>query len=173
MDLRAQVLSRHDKQNMLLIRDYIGNSEQRFARLMRLFFSGEYRIQQRSSWAVMHCCAAHPELIRPYLEQMVRLLGQPVHDAVKRNITRIFSRMTLPESLYGEAADQCFRLLGDPSSPVAIKVFSMRILEQITRSVPELAGELKLLIEENLAHSSAAFHSAARKTLKQLGQRCG
>src|SRR3546814_2551293 len=76
MDLQSQILLRHDKQNMILIREYVGDDPQRFANLMKLFFSDQYRIQQRTSWAVMHCVTRQPTLITPYLEKMINLLDR-------------------------------------------------------------------------------------------------
>src|SRR3546814_632049 len=113
MDLQSQILLRHDKQNMILIREYVGDDPQRFANLMKLFFSDQYRIQQRTSWAVMHCVTRQPTLITPYLEKMINLLDKPVHDAVKRNITRILRDIDIPKVFHGQVADHCFRLLGD------------------------------------------------------------
>lgn len=168
MDLRTQILLRHDKQNMLLIREYIGGDEQRFAALMELFLSDEYRIQQRASWAVMHCADRWPGLIGPYLEKMVGLLDKPVHDAVKRNITRILRTVDIPQPLQGATTDRCFRFLLDPSVPAAVKAFSMHILLKIVRNEPELAPELRLVIEEHLPYESPAFQAAARKVHREL-----
>src|SRR3546814_9733385 len=75
--------------------------------------SDQYRIQQRTSWAVMHCVTRQPTLITPYLEKMINLLDKPVHDAVKRNITRILRDIDIPKAFHGQVADHCFRLLGD------------------------------------------------------------
>lgn len=153
---------------MQLISRYVDRDRQRFARLMDLFFSEEYRIQQRASWAVMHCVDRHPRLINPYLEKMVGLLDKPVHDSVKRNTTRILHKITIPEELYGSVADHCFRLLSEPATSTAIKVFSMYILLKIVKKEPGLARELRLVIEENLPHASYGVQHAAEKTLRQL-----
>lgn len=168
MDLYRQLMQKHDKENMQLIRDYIGADEGRFSLLMKLFFSDEYRIQQRSSWAVIHCIDRHPGLIRPYLARMLPLLDQPVHDAVKRNITRIFRHIDIPRSLYGEVADKCFKFMLAPEATPAIKVFSMYSLLKIVQDEPELEPEFRLVIEENLPYASTAFRTASAKVFKQL-----
>src|SRR3546814_5167527 len=102
MDLQSQIMLRHDKQNMILIREYVGDDPQRFANLMKLFLSDQYRIQQRTSWAVMHCVTRQPTLITPYLEKRINLLDKPVHDAVKRNITRILRDIDIPKAFHGQ-----------------------------------------------------------------------
>ncbi|QEC50920.1 hypothetical protein EDD80_101645 [Anseongella ginsenosidimutans] len=170
MDLRSQLLQKHDKQNMLSIREYIADDEERFGRLMELFFSEEYRIQQRASWAVMHCADRHPHLVRPYLERMIGLLDKPVHDSVKRNTVRILRDIDIPEALYGKTADNCFRLLTEPAAPAAVKAFSMYVLLKIVKEEPELAPELRLLIQETLPTGSAAIQAAAGKVLRQLNR---
>lgn len=170
MDLRKQLMLRHDKANMRLIRDYVGNDPGRFAGLMELFFLNEYRIQQRASWAVMHCADQHPELIGPYLKKMLENLRRPVHDAVKRNTMRVLRDITIPEELCGLAADVSFRYLEDPEEATAVRAFSMYVLGKIVRQEPELARELRLIIQEGLAAPGCApaYRAAAGKVLRKL-----
>src|SRR3546814_6261917 len=58
--------------------------------LMKLFFSDQYRIQQRTSWAVMHCVTRQPTLITPYLEKMINLLDRSEeHTSELQSLMRI------------------------------------------------------------------------------------
>ena len=168
LNLKEEIFKDYSKQKVVELSEYIGNDKARFAELMELFFSADYRINQRTSWVVGHCSDLHPELFFPYLEQMIKNLDNPVHDAVVRNTMRIFQDTEIPEPLMGELADKCFNYLMNPQIPVAIRVFSMTVLYNITLIWPELQHELKVIIEEHLPYGSAGFKSRGKKILRNL-----
>ena len=62
--------------------------------------------------------------------------------------------------------DICFHYLSSPNEPVAIKAFSLTILQNLSKQYPEIKNEIKLIIEERWEHETAAFHSRAKKFLK-------
>ena len=70
----------------------------------------------------------------------------------------------------GKVADVCFDYLASPKEAIAIRVFAMEVLFNICKKEPELADELKLLIEDHYPHSSAGFQSKARKVLKSISK---
>ncbi len=169
MDLETTLLEKHSKEQMLLIRDYVGNNKERFDELIQLFLQGEYRITQRASWAMIHCVDAHVELIMPYIETLFQnLRREGLHDSIKRNTLRVLQKVDLPEEVLGEAADICFGYLANPKEAVAIRVFSMSVLWNICQQVPELASELKMVIEEFMPYGSAGFKSRGKKILKAI-----
>ncbi|MBS1670911.1 MAG: hypothetical protein JST94_05595 [Bacteroidetes bacterium] len=59
----------------------------------------------------------------------------------------------------------CFNFIETPATPVAIKAFSLTILQKLSLQYPEIKQELKLIIEERWEHETAAFKSRARKIL--------
>lgn len=168
MDIKAALQKEHSKALTMRIVHYIGSDGERFKALMSLFLGKDSRISQRASWAVGFCGLAHPELIYPYLQQMLTLLDEPVHDAIKRNTVRILAEMDYPEDMLGEIADVCFRLLDDPKQAAAIRIFSMSVCFNITKQEPDLANELRIILEDHYPHGSAGFKSRARKIMKEL-----
>lgn len=170
MDIQGTLESGHSKEITIEIADYVGISSERFAALMDCFFSDTKMISQRASWAVGLCGERHPELINPYLDRMLDLLEQPVHNAIKRNTVRIMADMEVPEELLGKAAEICFKLLDDPKAAIAVRVFSMSVLFNIVKREPDLAGELRIVLEDHYPHGSAGFKSRSRKILKALSK---
>lgn len=147
---------------------YIGNDTQRFAELMHLFLSGEYRISQRASWVVSHCVEAEPSLIEPYLAQIIHFAQQDVHDAVTRNILRLLQTIRVPEQLEGDLVNFCFQILEDKSRPIAIRTFALTVAYTCSLPYPELLQELRILLEDQLPYEAPAFKSRGSKLLKQL-----
>ena len=56
----------------------------------------------------------------------------------------------------------------NPKEAVAIKAFSLTILGKLAKKYPEIIPEIKLLIDEQITHQSAAFKSRAKKFLKEF-----
>ncbi|HKR03372.1 MAG TPA: hypothetical protein VJY62_01950 [Bacteroidia bacterium] len=168
MNLRSAILKEHSKAQTMKIVKFIGNDAKKFKDLMDLFFNDEYRVVQRSAWAVNMCAENHPELIKPYLEKMIDYLQKPVHDAVRRNTVRILQFIDIPKNLTGKVASVCFDLLQSKKEPVAVKVFSMTVLAKICTGATELKNELRLIIEQQLPYSTAGFQSRAKRILKEI-----
>ena len=174
MDLRTEILLRHSKENTQRLTSWVGDAPDRFAQLMDLFLHDEYRVVQRAAWIVSHVLTAYPELGTPHLATLLGSLDQPKHPAVLRNVLKVFAdALTVPEAYEGELADRAFRILADPQLPVAVHVHAMQILFNLTRQYPELGGELRLLLEDQLEHASPAYCSRARKILRQLPENAG
>lgn len=168
MNLRKEILKEHSKSQILKIVNYIDNDKNRFADLMRLFLENTYQVSQRAAMAVNYCASAYPELVFPYYKRMLENLNQPVHDAVKRNTLHIFQWIEIPEKLQGKTADICFKLLCSKNEPIAVQVFSMTVLHNLSKIHPDLKNELRIAIEEQMPYGSAGFISRGKKILKSL-----
>ena len=169
MDIKSELIQEHSKKQTLKITRYIGNDPKRFAVLVKLFFQGQYLITQRAAWALSLCSEVYPNLVKPYLKQLIENLKQPgLHDAVKRNTLRLLQDIDIPYHLTGSTADHCFKLLASKNEAVAVRVFSMSVLFNVCKKEPDLRNELKLLIEEQLPYASAAFRSRGEKILQAM-----
>jgi len=168
MDLRSQILKEHNKENCNKIVQWVGADKKKFNRLFNLFLSEEYRITQRAAWPLSYCAISHPELMKGNFEKLVSNLKKAnLHDAIKRNTVRLLQAVNIPEKFEGAIMEICFNYLGSPHEAVAIKAFSLTVLGNLAKKYPEIIPEIKLLIEEQLPHQTAAFKSRAKTFLKQ------
>ena len=164
MDLRQAILKEHSKKQCTKIVKWVGKNEDRFAELMKLFFNGDDLVAQRASWPMSYCVMAHPNLVEPYFKKLLILLNKPdLHNAIHRNIVRLLQSVEIPEAFEGQVMDACFKFIQNPSTPVAIKAFSITCLENLSKKYPEILPELRLIIEERWDSESAAFRSRAKK----------
>ena len=169
MNLKTQLLAAHSRGNANLIKEWVGTDKERFALLVHLLLKNEHNVAQRAAMVLGHIHDEHSFLVAPFLPQFIKHLHKSdIHDAVKRNITRILQNTKIPEEHYGEVADICFKCLGNPDIAVAIRVFSMIVLCNICQEIPELMPELKATIEDWLEYSSAGFKSRGKKVLKMI-----
>jgi hypothetical protein len=170
MILRQQLLKEHTKANKDKIIRWIGRDQARFDELFSLFLYDEYRVVQRAAWPLSFCVIQYPPLIKKHFGPLVKNLRKPgIHDAVKRNTLRLLQTVEIPKRHQGAIMDLCFTYIATPGEPVAIKAFSLTVLQGLAASYPEIIPEIKLLIEENYERETAAFKSRAKKLLKKIG----
>jgi hypothetical protein len=167
MDLLQLLRAEHSKKQTDRIVRYIGDDPARFAVLIELFFKGEYRITQRAAWPLSYCVRAHPALIGPYYKTLLdNLARKDIHVAVIRNTVRLLQDVDIPKRFHGRVMSTCFEFIQSPETPIAVKVFSLTILGNLSAQYPEIRGELKLIIEEQWEHATPGFRSRAKRILK-------
>lgn len=168
MEIEKVLLKGHSKALTSKIVHYIGADQNRFNTLVTIFLAGPYRLTQRAAWPLSNCVCQHPFLIDPHFASLLKMLKKPgIHDAVKRNIMRLFQFVDIPKRYQGQTIGHCFQLM-DPKEPVAVRVFAMTVLANLTRQHPDLKKELKLTIEDQLPFGSAAYLSRSKRILRQL-----
>lgn len=169
--LREQLLLEHSKAQTLRLAGWVGYDADRVAVLVHIFSRSDELLVQRSAWVLQYVARKAPGLVAPWLPDLVAKMSEPgVHDAVKRNVLRLLEDMPIPEAVEEPLADLCFGFLADPQEAIAVRVFSMTVLEKIVQKFPELKPELRLLIEEHWEHGTAAFRSRGRKVLSRIGK---
>lgn len=167
--LKKLILREHSPQQGRRIVDYVGANASRFSHLVGFFLAGPYRITQRAAWPLSCCVEKHPALIEPHLKTILTHIDGPdVPVAVKRNVVRLLQFIEVPRRLQGRAAAICFAFLSNKKEPVAVRVFSMTVLANMARQIPELKNELIPLIEDQMPYGTAGFISRGRRVLKEL-----
>ena len=167
MNLRQTILAEHSKANCNKITNWVGDSQKRFDQLFDLFLHSEYRVNQRAAWPLSYCVISHPSFISPHFSKLIKNLHKPgIHDSIRRNTVRLLQHIEIPRKFHGEVMDICFHYLSSPDEPVAVKCFSLTVLQNLSKQYPEIKNEIKLIIEERWEHETTAFHSRAKKFLK-------
>ncbi|MGV3639267.1 MAG: hypothetical protein ACO1NZ_02035 [Adhaeribacter sp.] len=151
---------------------YIGQDPERFAAFMALYFGPHTRLAEQASAVVSMCLDAHPELARPYLNQLIGLLQVPVPNAVRRNTLRLLQHQDIPPQWQGLVADLCFDYLASQEPP-ATKAYALTVLANLARQEPDLNQELRLVIEDQLPYATPSFKSRATKILQGMKKRHG
>ena len=169
MDLRTTILAEHSKANCNRIVQWVGHSQERFNQLFNLFLNAEYRVNQRAAWPLSYCAINHPDFMSGNFSKLVKNLHRPgTHAAVKRNTLRLLRQIEVPKKFHGELMDLCFHYIESEDEPVAIKSFSLAILQTLSLQYPDIKNEIRLIIEERWPYETAAFRSRAKNFLKTL-----
>lgn len=174
MNIRNELLKEkiQTKAHAMQITNYACETKKNFKELMQCFLSNEYRLAQRAAWSVSWAARKKPELIQPYIKDLVAQLQRTdVHAAVIRNSVRILEAIEIPKAFHGEVMNSCFAFIESYSSPIAIKAFSLTTLFNLSKIYPEIKDELKLIIEDRWENETAAFKSRGRNILKAIAKK--
>ncbi len=145
----------------------IANDTSRIDELMDCFFSEDWWLNQYSSGVVEIVAKKFPELVTPFIPEMLREIEDPRHNAIVRNILRTWQKMDIPEEFMGEIFERCFNYISDPKEAIAIRAFSITVCENIARTFPELNIELQLLLRDILTYeTSPGVLSRVRKAIR-------
>ena len=167
MKLRETILSEHSKSQTESIVRWVGDSQHRFDELFHLFLNDRYRVVQRAAWPLSYCVIKHPVLIKKHFKFLLNNLHKPgIHNAVKRNTVRLLQHVEIPKQFRGEVMNLCFSYVASPTEAVAVKAFSLTILQKLAELYPEIKPEIVLIIEERWEHETPAFKVRVGKFLK-------
>jgi hypothetical protein len=149
--------------------DYVIDNAILFNYLINIYIAGSGRISQRAAGVLNVLALRNERLLRSHYGKLVRVLGDSsVPNRLKRNTVRLFQFVDIPATYRGRVVDLCFGFLLDKKETIAVKVFSMTVLERLAQGSPELLRELVMVIEDQLPYAGPAFRSRAAKILKRI-----
>jgi hypothetical protein len=149
----------------------VGRDPELFGQVMELALLQKKQVSMRAARVADLACEKHPELIRPHLVTIVRVLPKVTDTSVRRVFLHILLRHPWVEDDegMGRLVDTLFKWLAEDSQPTAVKAYSLYLLEELIVLIPELKNELIVTLED-CVHSwnTAALRSCGRHSLKRL-----
>lgn len=169
MNIIGEIEKAHSKEITVSICTYIGDDPMRFREAFNVFLNGTALQKQRIAWVIGDVLESHPDLLKPHIKPFIdNMMIEGQHPAIYRNTVRVLQNYPIPEDYWGIIVDRCFQFINSKETPVAIQVFSMTILLNIIKYVPELKLELQESLESQIPYQTAGFINRAQKTLKAL-----
>ncbi len=168
MKLDDELIKEHSLAQAKKISLWAATSRTNLKQLMKAFFSYNKQVVQQASWTASKVYELKPEWFDVYIPQLIECLEKPIHGSVRRNSLRILQSMEIPESYRGELIDILFPLLEDSKAEIAAKAFGINVAYNIVKDYPELAKELKIIIEDQLPYATPSFKSRAKKIIQKL-----
>ncbi len=170
--LKEYNLTLNTKENIAKIIAYVGSDEERMSELIKHFVGKDTRVCQVTSWAVGHIGEQQPNLLAPYHNLLVSNFKDTTkHDAIRRNIARVYQFLAIPESIESELFDLSLANILNNNEAIAIRAFSMTIAERIAKMYPELISELIIAVESTIENGSTGLKNRAVHTIKRLAKR--
>lgn len=171
MDLKKTILAERSKVYMESIAKEVSLEPDLFKELWEMVKKEDAPIPLRGSWIMDMAASFQPDLLVPYVIEMIAHLNLPYHNSVHRHLAKMLARAEIPEEQQGPLYDLCIDRLCNPQIHVAIKAHCMTIAFNIAKNIPELQEELALVIRDQIEYNSVGFKARGRNILKQMKTR--
>jgi hypothetical protein len=170
MDLRKDILAEHSRRMATRIVRYVGEDQERYDELIRLFMEGDYSLTQRAAWPLGDIGVIYPRLAAKHLPKLIKKLRSgDAHPAIHRNILRILQHAEIPEKYCGPLLDICYGFIRNETAPVAIRAFAITVVSNISMKYPDLIGEFRLTLNDLMQFPQPpAIRVRIRNAMRQL-----
>ncbi len=168
MNYKEQLLTEHSRTNTDFIAQAIGNKPAELQKIIDIIYLQPAPLPQRASWLLSVVNSRHPQLLTPHIPLFIRTVHHFHIDGIRRNIMHVLAQHTIPEQQQATLLDICFHFLLSPTETVAVKVHAMKVIANLSRLHPEIKGELRSVIQQQLPKNTVAFAARARLILKKL-----
>ena len=151
----------------------VGDDPVLFEAVLALALDQKKQVSMRAARVADLACEKHPDLVRPHLTKIVRVLPKVTDTSVRRIFLHILLRHPWVEDDegMGRLVDTLFRWLADDVQPTAVKAYSLYLLEELTMLMPELRNELLVTLQECVPNwHTAALRNLGRKSIRKLSK---
>ena len=139
-----------------------------FEDVLRYCSDANKHIGTYASWTATHAFDMQPDVLgEQQIDWIFRALEATQLNAVRRNLMRILQTAQLNPDQACIAADYAFQYFKDPKQDIAVRAFSVTVLENCLQSIPEIADEAAFLIERELPYTGPAVRSRSMRFLKK------
>lgn len=167
--MRELLSKKASRANSYKVVAMVGEDYEKYQDLIGLIVENECPISEKAAWAMNHCFEDGTSFVDDYFEELTKVIADSNYsDSVKRNIVRVFQFVEIPEEFQSSVINSCFDLLANKNTAIAVKAFSMGVLEKMTQLYPELKNELIASIENILPNASSGIKNRGQKILKRL-----
>jgi len=151
---------------------WAGDNPEKFKCLVNLIIDyKDPNIRNRASWVLSYIACDYPPLLAKHWTHFVKvLIHSSTPSPIIRNLVRFMQEVKIPEKHQGIIINRCFELVNNPQQDIAIRAFALTVIANHLQAYPEIAGELKLSIEELLPYASAGLKNRAGKILNKINK---
>jgi hypothetical protein len=141
-----------------------------FSVFIDLALEDEKYYAERASRVICVCSLNFPELFKPHCSRVISALKNLTSEGAMRNFLKALAEVPLKLTKKDKSIllNQCFDYLVSNSYPIAVQVFSMQILYNLSHEIPEIGEELYRILEEKMSDASAGYKSRAKRIMMQM-----
>jgi 8-oxo-dGTP diphosphatase len=175
-ELRSMVIEMMGMKNAEWVATSAIDNPAIFRKMLEYSYSDDRKLAFHASWILTKVCDKYPELLDPFLPEIVEKLGKIDNESAQRSFLRIISLSDIKKistKHHGLLADHCFTELRSGLSAIAIKAYSMEILYKLAVIYPELANELSATINLLQGEGSAGIIARGKAVMKKLAEISG
>jgi len=169
------------RKTRLEVAQWVLNYPETFPDLLKHCFKTEEDISYKAAWILEFVCAERLVLLLPHLKMFLENISKAHKDQAVRPFSKIC--LMLAENYYKKKSVEVIKVLNKKfkntiteccfdwlitNQKVACYAFSMRTLFFLGTETDWIHPELKIIIEQNIAHLSAAYKAQGRQILIKI-----
>ncbi len=132
--------------------------------LIEIALYSNYPRRWRAAWMADKINDTTPELIIPFMEELISALHAETNSGIKRHILKLISKHEIPDKHQPFLLNYSHQCFTSASEPVAVRVHAMQILYNLSEKEPEFKPELLSLIQhETEVHSTPGIRARGKK----------
>lgn len=159
----------YSKQTKDFVIEYLISNPHEIKNLFNYLTHKNQHIGNYAGWIISYLAEYNNKLIQPHISILVKVFDTKDNNpALIRNTFRTLQFLNIPKQHDGLILSKGFESLNNSNSAVAIKVFAMTVIYNLSLKYPEIQPELKLSLENQFEQQSAGFKSRALKILKRI-----
>lgn len=147
MNIMDSIIQDRSNENIWRIAYYVLENPIERSALWCLIEQGSIQMQMRASWVLTKVVEKDSSMLDGLFILVLSTLGSTENSGLKRNLLRSIYYADFYENDYSILFDLTCGILSNPSEPIAVRMFSMRIAYRIVVLVPELAQEYVRLMK--------------------------
>lgn len=159
-----------DVKSVVAIAQEMIQHRQVFNDIVRAIDKGSQREQYIASWVLSRAVEIQPAIMDDITHQtcLNGIVRNP-EGGFRRNICRIW-QFALPESedLKMQVLETALNLLSDYKQDIAVRVFSITVLENLLKYYPEIKEEIGFILEREYEQASPSFRVRADRFAKAV-----
>jgi hypothetical protein len=137
--------------------------------LMNLAFESRHPKSWRAAYIADQINDDHPELIAPFIFEMILRLKTEKNSSKKRHYLKLISQHKFFQKHQVFLVDYCLECFTSADEPIANRVHAMQILFHISEKEPGFKPELLSIIEHEMElHPTPGIVSRGKKLAKKL-----
>ena len=147
----------------------IGKNPECFKLLIEIALHNNDPKSWRAAYMVDKIHDDSPDLLLPFLEELILKLQTEKNSSKKRHFLKLISMNKIPQNHFSFLVDYCLNALSSAKEPPAVRVHAMQILFNISDKEPGLKPEILAVIEHEMEfHATPGIISRGSKLAKKL-----
>lgn len=138
------------------------------AELFQFLMKGSFRERFNASWILSHAVEKQPEILNDnHHASLILCFKTNKEGGIRRNLVRNW-QYSIPEDqqLKCDIIELAFESLTDMSQDLAVRIFSISVLEKLLKFMPEIKDEVLFVIEKAYSSAKPSYRVRADRFIK-------
>jgi len=167
-DIEEYLDKSYGKIYALALAQALSEQAERIPDLLQIIYKEEEPLSRRGAWYLSTLFDHHPQLVLPYVDEMIIRVEHVKTPAIIRALLRTISKTTIPENHHGFLVQYTSECILSSKSEAAIQLFALDLFFQIAKIQPDLFFELESMIDIIYPEASKGIRNKCRNLLKAI-----